>query len=72
MNGTQPGVPMESIVAITAAIAAVLDQPIGSFVVKSIQPERAEVQPAGSFWAKSGLLESHMARRQFGIRTLGR
>jgi hypothetical protein len=68
MNAAQTSLPLEIVAAITAALAVVLDRPVGSFVVKSIQPEHPDVRPA-SMWAKAGLLESHLARRQFGIRT---
>jgi len=63
---TQSGVvPLEIVAAITAALAVVLDQPVGSFAITSIQPQ---VQPSSS-WAKVGLIESHLARGQFGLRT---
>lgn len=68
MNAPQSGIPLEIVAAITAALSAVLDQPVGSFVVKSIQPEPAPVRPT-SGWAKAGLIETHLARRQFGIRS---
>lgn len=70
MNQEQSTVPMQTVAAITAALAVVLDRPLGSFVVTSIQPEPA-ARPAAapSVWAKAGVLESHLARRQFGIRT---
>jgi hypothetical protein len=69
MNGPQTGIPVEIIAAITAALSAVLDQPVGNFVVRSIQPEPTPARPAASSWAKAGLIETHLARRQFGIRT---
>jgi hypothetical protein len=69
MHQPQTNIPLEVVAAITAALSAMLDQPVGSFVVSAIQ--RADMpatdMPA-SLWAKAGLLESHLARRQFGFR----
>lgn len=69
MNTPQSGTPLEVVAAITAALSAVLDQPVGSFVVTSIQPVAQPMGPAPSAWGKIGLLESHLARRQFGLRS---
>jgi hypothetical protein len=70
MNTQQTGIPLEIVAGITAALSVVLDQPVGSFIVKSIQAETASaaVRPASS-WGKAGLIETHLARRQFGIRS---
>lgn len=67
MEQTQAQLPLEIVAAITATIAAYLDQPADSFVLKSVAPEVAG-RPLQSVWAKAGVLESHLARRQFGIR----
>lgn len=68
MSTAQTGIPLEIVAAVTAVVAAVLDQPVGSFAITSIQPESVAA-PVPSVWAKAGLLETHLARRQFGIRT---
>lgn len=71
MNTQPSGIPLELVAGITAALSVVLGQPVGSFMVKSIQAEAApgaSVRPASS-WAKAGLIETHLARRQFGIRS---
>jgi hypothetical protein len=68
VNEMTAGIPMERLAAITAALAVVLDQPVGSFVVKSVEMVPAARLPAGGVWAKVGLMESHFARRQFGTR----
>jgi hypothetical protein len=67
---TQSGVvPLEIVAAITAAIAVVLEQPLGSFAITRIEPHvQPQVRPP-SAWAKVGLIESHLARGQFGLRT---
>lgn len=63
-----PSIPLEVVAAITAAISAVLDH--GEFVVTSIQPAAVPAaQGAPTVWAKAGVLESHLSRRQFGFRT---
>lgn len=67
MEANQATIPVELVAVITAALAAVLDQPIGSFAVTSIQPQGGATAP--SAWGKAGVLESHFARRQFGLRT---
>ncbi len=69
MNGQQPGVPPEVVAVITAALAAYLEQPAGNFTITSIQPEAPVAQPVASGWARAGVLEAHLARRQFGLRT---
>jgi hypothetical protein len=69
MQATQSSVSMETLVAITAAVAVVLDRPIGSFTVKSIEQEAAVRETPPSVWAKAGILESHFGRGQFGLRT---
>jgi len=58
-------VPLEIVAAITAAIAVVLEQPLGSFAITNIQPQGQQ----SSAWAKVGLIEKHLARGQFGRRT---
>ena len=73
MNTQPSGIPLEIVAGITAALSVVLDQPVGSFIVKSIQAEpagaaQAPARPASS-WGKAGLVETHLARRQFGIRS---
>lgn len=65
---TQAPIPLETIAAITAALSVVLDQPAGSFVVRSIERAAGPAGAAPGAWAKAGLLESHLARRQFGLR----
>ncbi|HYG57911.1 MAG TPA: hypothetical protein VD902_07575 [Symbiobacteriaceae bacterium] len=67
MEQMQAQIPLEVIAAITAAIATVLDQPADSFVLRSVEPVGAG-RPLQSVWAKAGVLESHLARRQFGVR----
>jgi hypothetical protein len=53
-----------------AAVAAYLDQPLENFTIKSVTPEPAAAgRTVGSVWAKAGVLEAHLARRQFGIRS---
>jgi hypothetical protein len=72
MNTQPTGVPLEIVAGITAALSVLLDQPVGSFIVTSIQPEAAPAQAAArpaSSWAKAGLIETHLGRRQFGVRS---
>lgn len=68
MEQTQANLPLEIVAAITAAVAVYLDKPLDQFVLKSVTPVGAGA-PMQSVWAKAGLLESHLARRQFGIRS---
>lgn len=68
MEQTQANLPVETIAVIIAAVAAYLDQPLENVVLKSVTPEPAAAG-VGSVWAKAGVLEAHLARRQFGIRT---
>jgi len=58
-------VPLEIVAAITAAISVLLEQPLGNFKITSIQPHTLPQ----SAWAKVGLIESHLARGQFGHRS---
>lgn len=70
MEANQAAIPVELVAVITAALAAVLDRPVGSFVVTSIQPQGGvPALAAPSAWGKAGVLESHFTRRQFGLRT---
>lgn len=69
MNQEQAKVPVEIIAAITAAIAAVIDQPVGSFAITNIQPAQAPALAPTSAWAKAGLIQSHLARAGFGSRS---
>lgn len=69
MEQTQANLPLEIVAAITAAVAAYLDKPVDQFVLKSVAPAGAGPAPAVSGWAKVGVLEAHLARRQFGIRS---
>lgn len=69
MEKTHVDVPLEIVAAITAAIASYLDQPLDSFTIRSVQPEPAPARPLQSVWAKAGVLENHLARRQFGLRS---
>lgn len=66
---TQTKVPLEVVAAITAAIAAAMDQPVGSFAITSIQPERSASVPQPSVWAKAGLIQAQMARSAFLTRS---
>ncbi len=73
--------PAELVAVITAAISAAMDQPVGSFAIRSI--ERAGPAGAGAFaaagpvgaapaasgWAKAGVVQAHLTRAQFGGRT---
>ncbi|HWI61193.1 MAG TPA: hypothetical protein VNT75_05135 [Symbiobacteriaceae bacterium] len=68
MEQTQANLPLEIIAAITAAVAVYLDKPVDQFVLRSVSAEGAGA-PLQSVWAKAGVLESHLARRQFGIRS---
>lgn len=68
MSQDQAKVPVEVVAAITAAIAAVIDQPVGSFAITNIQPAAAPAPAATSAWAKAGLIQSHLARAAFGSR----
>lgn len=66
------GLPLEIVAAVTAAVAVMIDQPVGSFVVSSISPEpgaERAAAPTAAVWSKAGILESHLMRRQFGMRT---
>lgn len=65
MNQDLFGVPAQVVAAITAAIAAMVDQP---FTITGIQPASGSPGMGRSAWAKAGLLESHMARSAFGSR----
>jgi len=71
--------PAEIVAVITAAISAAMDQPVGSFAIRSIEPAApgwgsapgavgAGPSPA-SGWAKAGLVQAHLTRAQFGGRT---
>lgn len=66
---TQTKVPLEVVAAITAAIAAAMDQPVGSFAITSIEPERSVPVPQPSAWAKAGLIQAQMARSAFLTRS---
>jgi hypothetical protein len=68
MEQTQANLPLEIVAAITAALAVYLDKPLDQFVVKSVTPATF-LAPVPSLWNKSGVLEAHLARRQFGIRS---
>lgn len=68
MEQTQANLPLEVVAAITAAIAVYLDKPLDQFVLKSVTPEGV-VAPLQSVWAKAGVLEAQLGRRQFGIRS---
>lgn len=73
MNHTSTSVSPEVVAAITAALSVVMDQPVGQFAITSIQPE-GPAQGFGAFapvsgWARAGMLESHLSRRQFGFRS---
>lgn len=68
MEATQSNLPLEVVAAITAAVAVYLDKPVDQFVITNVTAERAGA-PLQSVWAKAGLLETHLARRQFGIRS---
>ncbi|MFZ5816255.1 MAG: hypothetical protein ACOY93_13315 [Bacillota bacterium] len=65
MTQEQAKVPVEIVAAITAAIAAMLDQPTGSFQIRSIQPVTPAQAPAPSAWAKAGLIQTHLTRASF-------
>ncbi|MFZ5828004.1 MAG: hypothetical protein ACOY94_27170 [Bacillota bacterium] len=69
MNQEQTRVPVEVVAAITAAIAAVIDQPVGSFAITNIQPVQQPAPAMPSAWAKAGLIQSHLARAAFGSRS---
>lgn len=69
MNQEQSRVPVEVVAAITAAIAAVIDQPVGSFAITNIQPVQQPVPVSTNLWAKAGLIQSHLARAAFGTRS---
>lgn len=68
MEHSQVGLPLEVIAAITAAVAVYLDKPVDQFVLKSVTPEGPRM-PLQSVWAKAGVLDAHLTRRQFGFRT---
>lgn len=72
MSQQQPPIPVEVVAAITAAVAAVIDQPVGNFAIRSIEPVQAaqvgRPQAIPSAWAKAGLIQSHLARAAFGNR----
>lgn len=74
--------PAEIVAVITAAVAAAMDQPVGSFAIRSIEPAAqgwgqapAGAGPGGpgawggSGWAKAGVIQAHLTRAQFGGRT---
>jgi len=65
---SQVSLPLEVVAAITAAIACYLDKPLDQFVLKSVTPEGAGA-PLQSIWAKAGVLDAHLSRRQFGFRS---
>lgn len=73
MNHTSTSVSPEVVAAITAALSVVLDQPVGQFAITGIQPEGAapgfSVPVPVSGWARAGVLECHLSRRQFGFRS---
>jgi len=69
MELQQAKVPVEIVAAITAAIAAVIDQPVGSFAITNIQPAAQPALVPTSAWAKAGLIQSHLSRTQFGNRS---
>lgn len=64
----QARLPVELVAVITAAISAAIDQPVGSFAIRSIQPVGAPARSSGSAWAKAGLIEAHLSRSQFASR----
>jgi len=69
MEQEQVNLPVETVAAITAALAAYLDQPASDFVITRVTAEAPAGRGLGSVWAKAGVLESHLARRQFGLRS---
>jgi hypothetical protein len=70
MVQTEVQLPLETVAAIMAAVAAYLDQPLENFVIRRVTPEPAAQGLAPqSVWAKAGVLEAHLTRRQFGLRT---
>lgn len=68
MNHEQAKVPVEVVAAITAAIAAVIDQPVGNFAITNIQPVQQPALAGGGAWAKAGLIQTHLSRAAFGNR----
>jgi hypothetical protein len=71
MNQEPAKIPLEVVAAITAAIAAMIDQPVGSFAITNIQPAPGPALAPTSAWAKAGLIQSHLARAAFGARSRG-
>ncbi len=62
--------PAEVVAVITSAISAAMDQPVGSFAIRSIEPAATAWGngPAASGWAKAGVVQAHLTRAQFGAR----
>lgn len=61
---TVAGVPLSVLVAITAAVAAVLETEPGRLAVRSIRPVAASAAGAGNAWAAAGRIEQHLSRLQ--------
>lgn len=63
MQTGAPNVPPEVVAAITAALTVVVERP---FVITAIRPEHGAAAGAPpSMWAKAGLLEQQLLRRNF-------
>ncbi|MGE5673584.1 MAG: hypothetical protein ACM3XM_06805 [Mycobacterium leprae] len=63
----QTGISLEMMAVIAAAVAAAMDQPLENIVIRSVEPEPTAAH-LPSAWAKTGLVENMLSRRQFGLR----
>lgn len=66
MQTGAPDVSPEVVAAITAALTVVVERP---FVITAIRPEHGAAGALPSMWAKAGLLEQQLLRRNFIART---
>ncbi|BDG60774.1 hypothetical protein [Caldinitratiruptor microaerophilus] len=60
---TVAGVPLPVLVAITAAVAAVLDTEPGRVAIRSVRPVAGPAAGAGN-WAVAGRMQQHLSRLQ--------
>lgn len=61
-------VPLETVAAITAVLALVMDTPAERLLIRSIRPLASGGPTENSPWAMAGRLEQQLARRQAGLR----
>lgn len=61
---TVAGVPLAVLVAITAAVATVMETDPGRVAVRSVRPVSATGAGPGSAWSAAGRVQQHLSRLQ--------